>query len=182
MAQPLYFTLPDLMTAEECRRQIEQAERAGFEDAPISSKRGGPVRMESVRNNLRVMRDDPELAGRLWRRLAAHAPVLGGWDPVGLNERLRLYRYDVGHYFKPHADGRLVRDNGEASHFTLLVYLNHNYSGGETAFRDAVIRPSTGLCLVFAHPLVHESKTLRRGRKYVLRSDLMYRPTAHPSD
>ena len=34
---------------------------------------------------------------------------------VGLNERLRFPKYRPGDYFKPHQDGRYVRERGEAN-------------------------------------------------------------------
>ena len=55
------------------------------------------------------------------------------WSPVGLNERLRLYRYDVGQQFDWHMDGYYERDNGDRSFFTFMVYLNDGFEGGEAA-------------------------------------------------
>ncbi len=49
------------------------------------------------------------------------------WTPAGLNERLRLYRYDVGQKFDWHRDGCFERDNGERSQFTFMIYLNDDF-------------------------------------------------------
>ena len=69
---------------------------------------------------------------------------------------------------------------------TLLIYLNEGYSGGDTVFSEyeygegAVtvhskrVTPQTGLILIFRHELKHEGEELVKGRKYVLRTDVMY--------
>ena len=60
-----------------------------------------------------------------------------------------------------------------------MVYLNGDFEGGETTFeisRDPVrVVPRTGMALVFYHRLLHEGAEVLTGRKYVLRSDVMYR-------
>ena len=63
----------------------------------------------------------------------------------------------------------------DGSFFTFLVYLNDDFEGGETEFEDiATVQPKTGDALVFYHPYRHEGKTLLSGKKYVLRTDIMF--------
>ncbi len=132
--------------------------------------------MPEVRNNTRVMFDDVPLATRLWARLA---PILPGRAPLGslgLNERFRFYRYDPGQAFRWHRDGRFVRDLKEASRLTFMIYLNEDFRGGATEFDfpAEVVRPRTGMALVFEHGLNHQGAEVIEGTKYVLRSDVMY--------
>ena len=72
----------------------------------------GPVMNPAVRNNERVMLDDVRRGQDLWRRVAPfvrqHAPF-PGLAPIGVNERLRFYRYDSGQAFKWHRDGYFER-------------------------------------------------------------------------
>ena len=59
-----------------------------------------------------------------------------------------------------------------------MVYLNGDFEGGATDFDmlgSAV--PAQGLVLVFDHGLRHQGAPVGSGRKYVLRTDVMYR---HP--
>ena len=103
---------------------------------------------------------------------------------VGLNERLRFLRYDPGQYFKPHFDGSFRRREGERygeeSFVTLQLYLNEGFSGGETTFlsddekESCPVSPKAGSVLLFDHNLLHEGSTLNAGRKYVVRTDVMY--------
>ncbi len=58
------FTQPDVLSPAECLAWITAAERRGFTDAPITTARGF-VHAPEVRNNTRVMLDDPAAAGRL---------------------------------------------------------------------------------------------------------------------
>jgi prolyl 4-hydroxylase len=167
------FAIRDFLDADECRGQIDRAEAIGFADAPVSTAAGMVMRPD-VRNNTRVMVDDPDIAAFLWERARARVPDVDGRAPVGLNERLRYYRYDPGQCFRPHTDGYFERASGERSFYTLLVYLNGDFEGGETDVRGERITPAPGLALFFRHHLEHEGRTLVRGRKYVLRSDVMF--------
>jgi hypothetical protein len=76
----------------------------------------------------------------------------------------------------------LRRANGEQSQFTFLVYLNDGFEGGATAFRESrgslLVTPERGKALVFYHRQLHEGLPVVRGRKYVLRIDVMYRHEA----
>lgn len=95
---------------------------------------------------------------------------------IGLNERFRFYRYEPGQRFKEHSDAPFRRDNGEESRLTVLVYLNDDCTGGETAFGDYAVTPRLGASLVFRHELLHEGRPVAAGKKYVLRSDVMCNP------
>jgi hypothetical protein len=170
------FTIAGVLTPDECREYIAWSEGYGYEIAPVSLP-GGPVLRTDIRNNARAMVDTPERAGDLWSRLAADIPaVVDGRRAVGLNERLRFYRYGPGQRFAPHTDGCHRRDNGDESLMTLMIYLNGGARGGETRFENATVVPEPGLALVFDHYLLHEGAVVVEGQKYVLRSDVMYGP------
>ncbi|MBU7587533.1 MAG: 2OG-Fe(II) oxygenase [Nostoc sp. TH1S01] len=111
--------------------------------------------------------------------------IIGRWQAVGLNERFRFYRYNPGQRFAIHHDGSYRRPNGEESLLTFMIYLNDGFEGGETRFHfysrfaenlpSIAVVPVTGTALCFVHDLVHEGTAVIQGRKYVLRSDVMYR-------
>jgi len=180
-AAPLVWTVDDLLSPDECRALIDRIEAIGPEAAPITTARG-PVMNTRVRNNTRAMWDDPDLVAQLFARVAPYLPpsLCDGMTPVGANERLRCYRYEPGQYFAPHYDGAFVRDAQERSLLTFMVYLNDTFEGGDTTFDhyDIAVRPKAGQALLFQHTLLHASTPLRTGRKYVARSDIMYRAPA----
>jgi predicted 2-oxoglutarate/Fe(II)-dependent dioxygenase YbiX len=168
------FTVSDFLEASECEGYVRLGESHGFGDAPITTSFGQVV-MKDVRNNSRVMIDDPSLADLIWERANLYVPTtLAGHCAIGVNERFRFYRYDLGQTFRWHRDGYFERANGERSRLTLMIYLNDDFEGGHTRFEDAIIRPVTGTALFFSHPLLHEGAMVTRGRKYVLRTDVMY--------
>ena len=177
----LIFVFPGAISPEECRALIDLSEAIGYNPAFIAGTLDGPFgfNVRNGRNNSRTAIDDFTLADALWRRVARRVPaVVAGRCVIGLNERLRFYRYDAGQDFGLHTDGCYVRDNGEQSLLTIMVYLNDDYAGGETCFlqSDRLITPSTGTALLFTHALWHEGRTVTKGRKYILRTDVMYRP------
>lgn len=177
LSQPLSFTIDDVLSPDECRALIARIEAAGTIVAPITRPEG-PVLDLGVRNNTRVMFDDPELASLLYERVKSRLPAtISGGEVVGANERLRCYRYAVGQRFAPHYDGAFVRDEAERSQLTFIVYLNDDFTGGETAMLDfdEVIAPRPGRALLFQHKLLHEGCAVTSGVKYAVRSDIMYR-------
>ena len=160
LLSPQVFTVSDLLTPQECDEYVALSEGIGYGEAPITTAYG-PVMNPSVRNNERVMLDDVRPAQGLWRRVAPfvreHARF-EGYVPVGVNERLRFYRYDPGQSFKWHRDGFFERPDSpvrERSRLTYMIYLNDDFEGGETAFRgdfEGEVRPAKGMALVFHHP------------------------------
>lgn len=168
------FTIPSVLTPDECQAYIALTEARGYEPAPITTGNGFIMRPE-IRNNTRVIIDDIERADELWQRVRHEIPAfMDGRQAIGLNERFRFYRYDPGERFAPHCDGAFRRENGELSLLTFMIYLNDQFLGGATNFSNASIEPETGMALVFVHPLLHEGAAVTSGRKYVLRSDVMF--------
>jgi predicted 2-oxoglutarate/Fe(II)-dependent dioxygenase YbiX len=157
---------------------IEAAEAQGFEAATIE---GGRRMDPDIRNNWRTFIKDDNLADELWLRTQSLLPrKVKGWQIVGLYESIRFYRYENEQRFAPHYDGPTVRARDEKSFLTFMVYLNDDCEGGETVFfeRDGTerfrVEPEAGAALVFDHAQFHEGAAVTRGRKYVLRTDVMY--------
>ncbi|MBI1373054.1 MAG: 2OG-Fe(II) oxygenase [Phycisphaera sp.] len=170
------FTVSDVLSAEECAAYIAFAEGVGFVEAPISTGYGDFV-VSDVRNNRRAMVDDLDRAADLWRRVKDYVPTkIGLWHAIGLNERLRFYRYESGQRFRWHRDGAFRRENGERSRLTFMIYLNDDFVGGRTSFTYCTVEPVRGTALLFTHEVHHQGDPVREGVKYVLRTDVMYRP------
>jgi prolyl 4-hydroxylase len=185
------FVLHDFLSGGECSSLIQRSEGLGYEPAPV-----GDVVTPEVRNNERVIIDDAALAADLFLRARLFLPaVIDDEIPVGFNERFRFYRYGPGHCFKPHPDGAFGRlERCEESLLTFMVYLNDQVEGGETKFYAGLenvsyglpsryVRPKTGMALAFVHTIWHEGAVVRSGRKYVMRTDVMYTcPSPRPDD
>jgi len=167
-------TIDDVLDAAECAEHIDRAERAGFSRAPIVSGYG-EVFAAAVRNNTRFMTDDFALAALVWERTRERLPLfLDGRQAIAMNERFRYYRYRAGERFAWHGDAPFRRSNGEVSQLSFIMYLNEDYTGGETAVMKSVITPKRGMALFFLHELLHEGRPVLAGTKYVMRTDVMY--------
>lgn len=178
------FVVPDVLTPEECASYIALSDKIGYEPATITTAQGAELRPD-VRNNDRVIYDDEDLAETLWKVVKDYFPATVKNRTVrGLNERFRFYRYDPGQHFDWHMDGYFERDNGERSLYTVLFFLNDSFEGGETRFRvrdengvrTVGVKPVAGHVLIFLHELLHEGAAVTAGRKYILRTDVMYSP------
>ena len=130
------------------------------------------------RNQDRVIRDDLKISCELFLRLKPHLPQqIENFKLVGLNERLRMYRYRKGQSFSPHTDHWYRPNERQITLHSVLVYLNENFTGGETKFMEQVektIVPKTGMVAIFQHKIRHEGCTVKTGIKYALRTDAIF--------
>lgn len=61
-----------------------------------------------------------------------------------------------------------------------MLYLSgEDLEGGATEFHDfGTVTPATGKMLLFQHHVLHQGAPVRRGLKYVLRTDVMYQASS----
>jgi len=108
------------------------------------------------------------------------------WRMVGVNERLSFLKYGPGNYFRKHYDGQIELRDGRKARATLQVYLNGGTTdkivGGATRIwshdhqRFYDVEPRVGRVLIFQQAMVlHSGEEVKKGVKYTLRSDFMYR-------
>jgi prolyl 4-hydroxylase len=164
------WLVDDVFDRDECGRWIDLIERS----QPALAT-NNPLH----RDQDRVIVDDGAAADELHARLAPGLPHrLGDLAIVGLNPRLRLYRYGPGQRFAEHTDHWYQPSPTEITLLTVLVYLNDGFVGGETRFTehlDAVVDARPGRVAVFQHKLRHEGAPVVSGTKYAIRSDVIYR-------
>lgn len=168
----------NFFTSDECKEFIAYSEKEGYHEALIRARGEGEVMNKDVRNNDRVMWDNPQIAVQIFELVKDLLPQnVDGWKPSGLNERFRFYRYKDGQQFRPHIDGAYVRSDDEKSLITLLIYLNEEFEGGTTYLIgvNENIYPKTGMLLLFDHKILHAGMSVTAGTKYVLRTDVMYK-------
>jgi len=194
---PGAFQLLNVLSAAECARLVTLTETHGYlEDAAVSLPR-------SVRHNHSAtwVADDITV-DLLWQRcrdLVYPSDDFNGKRAVGLNARLRFYRYGEGDYFAAHTDGSwpgsrvvdgVLLDNAyddRWSQLTFLLFLSDDFAGGATRFyvegngssTSVDLRTPLGGALCFphgVHPLhcVHGSEPITSGIKYIIRSDVLF--------
>lgn len=173
---PQRIPINNFLTDAECTFFINMAEEMGMEEATITTPDGHEKRPE-YRNNDRLIFDSADLAERLGERLRPHLDEYDpDWEYIGLNERFKIYRYEPGQSFKMHADASYKRNEDEMSFQTILINLNDDFEGGETEFFGLeTLSPKAGMATVFFHQLFHQGNEVTRGKKYALRTDVMYR-------
>lgn len=190
------FVLRGFLSREECDAIIAQAEQVGFKDRIRHDYRStdrvflnaGPLEDLLFRRARPFLEDVvvPELG--LPPR-GVELGYAGRWRPVGLNTMFRACRYGPGGYFAPHHDGGYA-EAGARSIKTFMIYLNDGFEGGATNFYHEsqphystprrrkllyTFIPQVGDCLVFNHHICHDGGRLASGRKYLLRTEVMYK-------
>ena len=185
--QRLLWTVPDLFAPAECAAILAGAEDQPWLPATVNSASGRVV-VTGVRDSMTAILRDASLAKELYRRVVPHVPgrmhaELGArgrvrMDVAGVHVPVRIYRYEPGQHFGPHQDQSYFGENGTQSLLTFMVYLNDGFGGGETDFPEQgqTIVPKTGTALLFQHMLLHAGRHVTSGTKWVLRSDVLYRP------
>jgi hypothetical protein len=180
--QKFAVVVRNVLSLDECQALIDRTESEGYEKALVNVGGGRQALITDYRNSQRCIIDDAELANQIGQRLEPHIPnEFKRGQYISLNERLRFLKYTAGDFFAPHSDGSYVRDNGETSHITLMLYLNSGAEGGQTRFHsdekgeDFVdVVPEPGLVLMFEHRILHEGVLVEGGVKYAMRTDVMY--------
>lgn len=138
-----------LFTAAECDYLRRLAER-DYEPSVVNDPQGRPMR-DPIRTSdgavIHWMIEDPAVHA-LNRRLAAATGT--GYDQ---GEATLILRYKGGQEYKPHFD--FVRSEQNQRVMTALVYLNHDYKGGETVFPevDLKVKGRKGDALIFTSAL-----------------------------
>jgi hypothetical protein len=169
------FVIHQFLTLAECDGYTQLSEQIGYEEATVSID-GGQQMIKGIRNNYRLIYTDEELATRLFERAQAFIPsTIENQEVVGFNEQFRFYRYDPGEKFNKHKDGRFRRNEQEESRLTFMIYLNDNFEGGETEFEAFAVKPEVGAALCFIHELRHKGGPVHTGRKYVLRTNILFK-------
>jgi len=75
----------------------------------------------------------------------------------------------MDHWYRP--------DEHRITLFTVLVYFNDDFVGGETRFQEQlerVVVPRRGSVAIFQHKVRHEGCAVASGTKYAMRSDVIY--------
>lgn len=175
-SHPLLWTVPEVLSAEECQRLLAQLASSAWLKATVNRKEGRVVKEDLRNNTLAIVRDE-ELHQTLQRRLLPHLPSpLSERSLAGLKRTMRCYRYEVGEFFGLHSDQSYSGEDGTQSLLTCMVYLNDDCEGGETRFPEIheCISPQRGMALLFQHMVLHEGCAVTKGTKYVLRTDVLY--------
>lgn len=161
-----------LFTAAECD-YLRQLAEADYMPSFVNDAAGRQVR-DPIRTSdgasIHWMIEDPAVHA-LNRRLAAVSD-----SSYEQGEATLILRYKPGQEYKPHFD--FVRSEQNQRFRTVLVYLNHDYKGGETSFPELglEVKGRKGDALIFTSALPdrsvdplskHAGRPIRDGVKYL---------------
>ncbi|KAK4556602.1 hypothetical protein LTR86_006173 [Recurvomyces mirabilis] len=199
------LTIPGLRTPS-----LSKTYESFLPTLPLVTTPGNPKKGEAVRVNDRFQIQDARFAEQLWSATAlkdlveslsidgrsldeSEKKVLWGGEVLGLNNNIRIYRYNPGQFFDQHYDDSnnvVFTSPGSQpvpakTTWTLLLYLTSPVTGcqgGETVFypepaskRDPTPAPvvtalEVGMALLHRHG--RECRKVTAGVKWVIRSDL----------
>lgn len=142
-----------LFTAAECD-YLRRLADPNYEPSVVNDASGRPMR-DPIRTSdgaaIHWMIEDPAVHA-LNRRLAAASGT-----SYEQGEATLILRYKGGQEYKPHFD--FVRSEQNQRFKTVLVYLNHDYKGGETVFPEIglSVKGRKGDALIFTSALPDRS-------------------------
>ena len=181
-ATPSVWTFDGFASRAECQYLIETAKPL-LAQSSVVDPHTGQLRPHPVRTSDGAMfpwASEDLVISALNRRIAAAS---GTDEPSG--EPLQILRYLPGQEYKPHLDA--LPSQGNQRILTMLVYLNEEYSGGETFFTRTGLKfaGATGDGLLFAntgpggHPdqnAEHAGLPVARGEKFIASRWIRERP------
>ncbi|NJL57832.1 hypothetical protein HC928_23890 [bacterium] len=180
------FTIEKVLSPKECQRYITLGDRAGYKTTTVATVGGRNV-VPGLRNHRQAVLYDATLAVNLWQRLALYVPLtLDRRWAIGVSDRLRIARYDVGERQALHASTPYENEHGDRVMLAVSIPLNKNYEGGEIRFlemppwahrtRVHSLDPDMQTAIVARREILQESAPVTRGQKYMLRFDILYGP------
>jgi prolyl 4-hydroxylase len=92
---------------------------------------------------------------------------------ISVHESIRIYKYEKTDEFKRHIDMGIKIAHNIQSKYSILLYLNDKFTGGNTSFGKMKIKPKMGSLILFPHNLKHSGQKINSGTKYILRTDLI---------
>lgn len=157
----------EILSIEDCELLIElMTPSATWAHARIGAQHGAAVAVSTVRD-AEVLHEDGLDCAHVRAAVARALPFVSELvdEPLSLGP-LEFVRYPAGGQYRVHSDW------GPATFrrtYTALVYLNDDFTGGETAFPDLGYQatPRAGDLLLFPSHLLHCGNPVAHGSKYI---------------
>ena len=157
-----------ILSDEECERFIADLDQ--------------PQKLETVDRGFalydRAVMISGEWAAEIRRRIVGILPEAVR-SVCLVNDHFRFSKYLEDGYFDVHRDGVNVDGSGNYAIFTVNVFLNSGFGGGQTDFFDKIenriVRavPKAGRGAIFDNQIYHCGNPVSGGYKYLLRTDVM---------
>lgn len=194
--------IPALISPAQALELIRLSESIGYRNFIRNVPEGTTAQSkpEPARTHTACTVHSLELAAWIWHRVAPLVKDVTRdfssrhWKPHCINPCMRFSRYAEGQLFETHTDDvheKFDRRPPERSFFTVVLYLNEGFESGSLRYvtsavtkyvsaesADRIVHtvmPTTGLCMIFQHDLLHEALPPRGPiPKYILRTDVVF--------
>lgn len=186
--------LNNALSPEECAGMLKRSKGEKFQDIHVGKSKSNEDTL--ARFNRSVV-DDMELADVLydrvvnalekipelwerfseasWTQATSNVPI----KATRLNNKFHFIKYAYGDFTVPLKDGQFTSGE-EKSFVTMQLYLNDGFKGGMTSFKGSKkhfdVKAKPGSILLFDQELRHEECEVVKGRRHVLRSEVMFAP------
>ena len=132
------YMVKNLLTQSQCEEIVGKANKLSMQFCCYSEER----------NNSRMVLFDEKFAHFLWNNISekfvnelgsdqlhpfGFDAARGKWELSGVNQAMRLNRYSgkKKEFFGPHRDAPFCPNGDKRSLYTMLIYLNDDFCGGE---------------------------------------------------
>merc|ERR1712137_150198 len=166
--------LVGVFSRKESELMVKQAEQIGFHTL-VSPSSKEPVQLP---DQVRV--HDELFAKMLFDRVESilepiHKEVhpLQTWKVDHLHPLMTFLRYNPNIAYKPQ---RSIWEGEGNNVYTMLVFLNDSFSGGDTEFPNCSIDPTIGDGVVFYSKFSRSVAPVTKESQYVLQADIIYKP------
>jgi len=172
----------DLFSTRKCRLAVERLKQTtAWQDAQvlIAGSDGSPIPVPNPEmRTARLFSGPDEIVSEFEARIEDVVfPLVKSLWRVELSEHseIQVVRYGPGGHYRPHADGGYFMNE---RYFTLVCYLNHDFTGGNTSFPSLpyTVTPEAGRVLLFPSRFVHCAEPIIAGEKFVMVSWLTAPP------
>lgn len=192
------YTIDDFLSGELCDEIILNSESSGFD---YLNFRQSYRLLAKDENNYLTKYISQTINNLLEEIISFKWKIPTGFDTYNIdwkqtsnvNDIIRINKYN-GKSFDYHRDAPFTQSDLLRSNYTVLIYLNDDFTEGETilninnVYHDGLtveqelknqsdskiikIIPKKGRCVIFPHGILHKSEKTK-GIKYVLRTDLI---------
>lgn len=209
---PNIFIMKNILSKDECEMFIELVSSIKYDEYNKKSQLGEMVLQYSKETDIPVIWTEPKKirtnGRRIWQISKPASDIIFNrilnvaysqlkevysdgkkYELVALNRRCRFFETLPGQEFYEHIDASsssVLDDNTLYSFYSVVIWLNTDFTGGDFVFSDNTIATEAvstlineGLCLIFPQSFHddakrHIAKPVTSGVKYLLRTDLMY--------
>lgn len=172
------YSIQGFWDKEICDAIIRQAERSGLfpDQETVLIQKTLEDNLDS-RDSFKIYLDNQDLSDNIYHYLKTFLQRTNtdAYTHSGVHQNLRVYKYLPGQEFKRHRDGGVESSKDEKSIYSLLIYLNDDFTGGTTLFDSCEIVPTQGMATFFPHDVEHAGTMVTKGIKYVMRGNILFR-------